>query len=366
VETLRQNKTLAVEESKPTNTNEITKWSWACRLLDNEASTFEVDTRRALIRKPKPVPGDVALFKVSRISSQRYVITNSNKRMRIYVGDLIVGIFGNRYATDAYEGEIDGVRDLSLLTASGVVGTLKSRHRSAGNPTKVSFVGFLKHAAGQRVNLKEIKFKKSRLTNRLRNLVLVIGSGMNSGKTTACRKLTKSFSEMGLRVAACKLTGTASHRDQYEMSAAAAAYTIDFSDYGFPSTYKCEKEELIDLFNTITADISKINPDVTIMEVADGVLQRETNLLLYEPSIRQSVKGVVVTADSAPAALYVVEYLKKMAYNILVVTGAITSSPLYVKEFQRNSDIPIISSAGNNTQMPNILNLTQQTQQHQA
>lgn len=364
METLRQNKTLATEETS-TKTNEITKWSWACRLLDNETSTFEVDTHASLGR---PIPGDIALFKVSHIGSQRYLITNSNKRMRIYVGDLIVGTFGNRYATDAYEGEIDGLRDLSLLTASGVVGTLKSRHHRAGKPTTVSFVGFLKHAAtGKRVNLKEMKFRKSQLTNRLMNLILVIGSGMNSGKTTVCRKLIKSFSETGLKVAACKLTGTVSHRDQYEMSAAAAAYTIDFSDYGFPSTYKCEKEELIDLFNTITTNVSKINPDVTVMEVADGVLQRETNLLLYEPSIQQSAKGVVVTADSAPAALYVVEYLKKIGYNVLAATGAMTSSPLYVKEFQRNSDVPVISSAGNKIQMPAILtDILNSPQQHQA
>jgi hypothetical protein len=328
------------------------RWGWACRLLDDANSKFEVDTSTP---RNGPIAGDVALFKVSRVGKNKALITNANKRMRIYAGDLIVGVFGNRYATDAFEGEIEGIRNLSLLTASGMVGTLKSRHRSAGKPTRLSFVGFLQFMTGQRVNLKQIKFNKSQPESHLKNLIIIVGSGMNSGKTTTCRKMIKSFSEMGIKVAACKLTGSVSHRDQYEMASAAAAHTIDFSDYGFPSTYKCDKQELIDLFNTMVADIEKINPDVTVMEIADGFLQRETSLLLSEPLIKESTKGILLTADSAPAALCAVEYLKGLGYDIIAVSGAMTSSPLYVREFQMKSNIPVISSGSNGSKMFGVL-----------
>ena len=43
---------------------------------------------------------------------------------------------------------------------------------------------------------------------------------MNSGKTTTCRKLIKSFSVKETRIAACKLTGSVSNRDQDEMMSA--------------------------------------------------------------------------------------------------------------------------------------------------
>jgi hypothetical protein len=332
--------------------NETIRWGWACRLLDDTGSKFEIDT---VASHAEPVAGDVALFKVSRIGENKALVTNTNKRMRIYVGDLIVGVFGNRYATDAFEGEVEGIRNLSLLTASGMVGTLKSKHRSVGKPTRVSFIGFLQFMTGQRINLKQIKFIKSQPKSRLKNLILIIGSGMNSGKTTTCSKMIKSFSQMGIKIAACKLTGSVSHRDQYEMTSAAAAYTIDFSDYGFPSTYKCDKQELIDLFNTMVADIEKIDPDVTVMEIADGILQRETSLLLSEPLIKKSTKGILLTADSAPAALYAVNYLKRLRYNIIAVSGVMTSSPLYIREFQMKSDVPIISSASKESKMFSVL-----------
>jgi hypothetical protein len=335
-----------------TKANETIRWGWACRLLDDTHSKFEIDT---VAPHNEPIAGDVALFKVSRVGENKALVTNTNKRMRIYVGDLMVGVFGNRYATDAFEGEIEGIRNLSLLTASGMVGTLKSKHHSVDKPTRLSFVGFLQFMTGQRVNLKQIKFNKSQPKSCLKNLIIIVGSGMNSGKTTACRKMIKSFSEMGIKVAACKLTGSVSHRDQYEMISATPAYTIDFSDYGFPSTYKCDKQELIDLFNTMLTDIEKINPDVTVMEIADGVLQRETSLLLSEPLIKESTKGIFLAADSAPSALFAVEYLKRLRYNIIAVSGVMTSSPLYIREFQMNSNIPVISSASNESKMCSIL-----------
>ena len=335
-----------------TKANETIRWGWACRLLDDTNSEFEIDT---VAPHNEPIAGDVALFKVFRVGKNKALVTNANRRMRLYVGDLIVGVFGNRYATDAFEGEIVGIKNLSLLTASGLVGTLKSSHRSIGKPTRVSFVGFLQFMTGQRVNLKQIKFNKSQPKSRLKNLIIIIGSGMNSGKTTTCSKMIKSFSEMGIKVAACKLTGSVSHRDQYEMTSAAAAYTVDFSDYGFPSTYKCGKQELIDLFNTMVADIEKIDPDVTVMEIADGLLQRETSLLLSEPLIKKSTKGILLTADSAPAALYAVNYLKRLRYNIIAVSGVMTSSPLYIREFRMKSDVPIISSASKESKMFSVL-----------
>ena len=64
------------------------------------------------------------------------------------------------------------------------------------------------------------------------------------------------------------------------MLSASPLSTIDFSDYGFPSTYKCELEELLDLFKTMISDIEKINPSLIIMEIADGILQRETSMIL--------------------------------------------------------------------------------------
>ena len=322
-------------------------WSWACRVLNGEYLIGELDPIN-----DTPAVGDLGLYRVTRVGSHERLIDTNNKKMRIYQGDLFVGVFGNRYATDAFEAGVDGLKDLSLLTTAGMVGSIKSKHNSIGRSTEVLFLGFLKDkSSNQKVNIKQIMFHQRHPNldkpkpKGSTNLLAVVGSGMNSGKTTFVRKLVKSFSQQGLVVAACKLTGSISPRDYDEMVSASAFYATDFSDYGFPSTYKCEEKELIELLETMLTDIEIVHPDIIIMEIADGVLQQETKFLLSEPFFKNRVSGMAVTADSAPSALYTVHFLENLGYKINALSGAITSSPLYVKEFEASSNIPIISSA---------------------
>lgn len=341
------------------------KWSWACRIL-KYGSRYSIEKYVPSIHQP--IAGDLALVKVISVGHHNSIVNINNRKSRIYEGDLVVGVFGNRYATDAIEAEVLGFDDLSILTAGGMIGTVKSTHREFGKATSVTFIGFLKDDKGKCVNLKEVAFKTASLpyssesplplsvspsssSSNSKNLfkdvviVAVVGTGMNSGKTTAARMLIKSLSDRGLRVAACKLTGSVSNRDQDELRSAYANSTIDFSDYGFPSTYLCNKEELFSLFNTMIADLEKTESNIIIMEIADGILQRETAFLLSSQLIKGRINGIILAADSAPSALYATEKLKSMGHNVIAVSGSITSSPLFVREFRDNEDkIPVVAS----------------------
>lgn len=328
--------------------NQNIKWSWACRVLDG--FSYHIDST---LHSPKA--GDLALVKVDNIGYHKSITTVDNKKSRIYVGDVFVGVFGNRYAADAFEGEVEGLENMSILTAGGMIGTLKSKHAEISKPTKVSFVGFLVDENNKAINIKELKFHKSLPANKIKNLLIAVGTGMNAGKTTSSSKLIRGLSEKNLRVAACKLTGSVSNRDQDEMRSASAKSVLDFSDYGFPSTYMCTKEELLDLFNTMIVDSQRSNPDVIVMEIADGILQRETKMLLEATLIKGSVSGVILAANNAPSALYATKYLENLGYKIFGVTGAITSSPLSIKEFKSNSNIPVISSADSGAEFANTI-----------
>lgn len=294
----------------------------------------------------RPQVGDLALVEVQEIGSHERITVHDNSRLRIYPGDYLIGVFGNRYATDAYEAVIEGGDNLSLLTGCGMIGTVRSRHRSIGKPTLVKLVGFLSDYSRGQLNLPSMAFRVSEPRHPTRNLVTVVGTGMNSGKTTACVSLIKALSLQGMRVAACKLTGSVSNRDQDEMKAAGAVKMLDFSDYGFPSTYLMEKEELLLLYRTLMADLEIHQPDVMVMEIADGVLQRETKLLLEDSWLRQQLSGVLLAADNALSARYGVDMLQRMGHRVIGVTGVLTSSPLCMREFTEICDIPIAASAG--------------------
>jgi len=331
--------------NKHEGVNKNTRWSWATRFVNN--SEYYVD--KSPISKPEP--GDLGLFRVKTIGYHKNLITKDDKKFRLYENDLFVGVFGNRYATDGFEGRVGKLDKISMLTGAGMVGTARYRHKSIKRSTKLSFVGFVNDDNDTRINLKKLNFHKSTLKQKPKNLILVVGSGMNSGKTTTASKLINGLSKEGKKIAACKLTGSVSNRDKNELSAASADYTIDFSDYGFPSTYLCKKAELLDLFETMLSDIEKISPDIIVMEIADGVLQRETKMILTDNKIRKLTKGVVLTAESAPSALFSSQQLLNWEQNLIAVSGSITSSPLSSKEFTENSKIPLISSADSNSNL---------------
>ncbi|MEA1948112.1 MAG: hypothetical protein U9N83_12525 [Thermodesulfobacteriota bacterium] len=332
------------------NAPETLKWSWSLRILDPDKAYYFHDQNRA-----KPKIGDVALVRIDKISNHTKMITARSERLRLHHNDIIVGVFGNRYATDAFEAEVHGLEQLHLLTNAGMIGTMLSKNQKVKFPTQVTFLGYLTDKEGQTVNIKEVLFPAVVADSRHQNVVLVVGSGMNSGKTSTASKLVKALLKRGLRVSICKLTGSVSPGDLFEYHSTSAQDVRDFSDYGFPSTYLSERQELIGLFYTMLADASRVKPDVIIMEIADGILQRETKMLLQAPEIKQHTCGVMLTATCAGSALFGIDKIQSYGHRVIGVSGVITNASLYVEEFQGNSQLPIAASWGDGSELAELV-----------
>src|SRR6266704_3611101 len=77
--------------------NGETHWSWSCRRIKGRTEVFadESDTER-------PRVGDLALVQVETVGFHQRLTTENNRRRRLYRGDRFVGVFGNRYASDAF------------------------------------------------------------------------------------------------------------------------------------------------------------------------------------------------------------------------------------------------------------------------
>ncbi len=326
---------------------ETAKWCWGLRRLT--PSEVRVDPHRSA---QEPCAGDVVVVRIEKMGYHSSVVGRDNRKLRIYPGDRIVGVFGHRYATDAYEAVVEGTEELSLLTAGGMIGTVRSAHRDMSRPTSVSFVGYATDRDGQRINLKEQLFRSEfRPPGPKSPLIVVVGTGMNSGKTTVLSQTLHGLSRQGLRVAAGKLTGSVSNRDVDEMRAADAVSVLDFSDLGFPSTYLTDPVELAALWHEILERSAESRPDVMLMEIADGLLQRETSLILRDPEFRRQVSGVLLAADSSLAALAGLDELSRLGYPVLGVSGAFTSAPLFVREFESRSSVPVLPSIGEGAEL---------------
>jgi molybdopterin-guanine dinucleotide biosynthesis protein len=174
-------------------------------------------------------------------------------------------------------------------------------------------------------------------------VILSLGSSMDSGKTTSAAYLVHGLKEAGCRVAFIKLTGTVYTKDCDLAADLGADMTADFSDMGFPSTYLCSEEELMNLYESLLVKVMKCEPDYVVMEIADGLYERETKMLLQNKEFKNSVEAVLFSAADSLAAINGVQVLNSWGIHPFAISGLLTASPLLVKEVQENTDIIILN-----------------------
>jgi len=133
--------------------------------------------------------GDLVVTRVIRVGAHEHLEDAHGRRVKLHKGDLVVGACGNRYATDFYEGYYRPGPKAHLLTAGGVIGTAVSWHTSCPAPTELEILGPLTDANDQSMSLEHFARPKppsppQSLSSTEPLAVAVVGSSMNSGKTT--------------------------------------------------------------------------------------------------------------------------------------------------------------------------------------
>lgn len=295
--------------------------------------------------------GDVGIFEVLQIGKHRNVQGDAKRNITIVAGDYIMAAFGTRYATAQFEGYVpENVnQELHILGGGGTVGVIASMHDKFENigPTRLRFVGFAIDKKGKIINTKKSMHRRlktfSGAAAAVTKVILSLGSSMDSGKTTSAAYLVHGLKKAGMSVAFVKLTGTVYTKDcdlGYDMGADIVA---DFSDYGFPSTYLCEKEELLDLYESLLSKVLPHHPDYVVMEIADGLYERETKMLLTTSKFISTVEGVIFSAGDSLAAINGIQLLKKWGIYPVLLSGLFTASPLMIKEVKENTHVPVFT-----------------------
>jgi hypothetical protein len=318
---------------------QATKSTWVTRRIP-------ASVEMSLIPVSRTVVGDVVACEVILPSLHGRVETTDGRRSMLYPGDHIVCVVGNRYATSTLEGRGRvGGEVIDLLSASGLCGEVVTRSDRAAKPTRLRVLGHAVHS-DQPLNVRAFALPQPPVGDGPEPAwVLVVGSAMDSGKTTACASIVRGLRSAGYRVGAAKLTGTASSRDLMSFRDAGAGPVHDFLDMGWPSTDGCSASELREIVVGLTSQLRASGSDVGVLEIADGLLQRETGLLLRAISDWLGPVSVVLTARESLAAVAGVAQLARMGHAPVAVTGVVTSSPLACREVDGAGVGPCIPTA---------------------
>jgi hypothetical protein len=306
----------------------------------------ELDLAKRLRSDLRPRAGDLVLARVVQLGQHQKLESPHGRRAQLYEGDEIIVAFGERYAPDQFEAVVpEDIGSCDLVAGGGVAGKVISRHARMRAATRIEPVGLLADDAGKVLNLARFGLPLARAKSALPPVVAVVGTSMNAGKTTAAAGLIHGLSRAGLAVAATKVTGTGSGGDLWTMLDAGARSVLDFSDLGHASTAGLAEARIEAVALSLIAHSAASKPDVIVVEVADGLLQRETGALLRSPRLRDQLHGVLFAAGDAMGALAGHDWLVGAGHRVLGVSGLVSASPLGMREAEAALGRPVLTLA---------------------
>ena len=298
-------------------------------------TTRNVDLAAAsrLVRSGRrPQPGDLVLARVTGLGQHRRLENIHGRRGDLYEGDEIIVAYGNRYAPDQFEAYVpDNLGPCHLVAGGGVAAQVASRHAGIKPATRIEVIGALMRADGRAVNLADFALAPPP-SPRPARVIAVVGSSMNAGKTTTVSGLIHGLSRAGFSVGAAKLTGTGSGGDLWSMRDAGAGLALDFTDAGHASTFGVSEEDLGQVAQLLLARLGEAGMDIAVVEIADGLLQRETAALALTGHGRGWFDGFLFAAADAMGAAFGCQWLTQRGIAPLAISGLVTASPLAARE----------------------------------
>src|SRR4030081_2890301 len=124
------------------------KWSYVTRRVTGRGGS-------QLGGAGEPRLGDLIVASVESLGAHERLENIHGRRVCLYPGDVVVGAYGNRYATDFYEGYLPTGPAVHLLTSGGVVGTVASANTRRSPPTELKVLGALTDQDGAALSVED-------------------------------------------------------------------------------------------------------------------------------------------------------------------------------------------------------------------
>jgi hypothetical protein len=279
-----------------------------------------------------PRPGDLVLARIDALGFHRGLQLRNGRKKNLFPEDEIVVAYGNRYAPNQFEAVVPKtLGPCHLVAGGGVASKALSWHAQINGkgPTLITPIGLLLRPDGEPANLRDYAVEPvEALLAPHPTTIAVVGTAMDSGKTSSAAFMVRGMVRAGLRAGYAKITGTGAGGDTFLLKDAGADPVLDFTDAGVVSTYLLDLPDLERILVTLVAHLDRAGVDVIVLEIADGILQVETAALIESPVFRSIVSGVFFTAGDAMGAVAGFNWLTQRKLAISGLGGLMTAAPL--------------------------------------
>lgn len=297
----------------------------------------------------RPLAGDLVLARVDAVGHHTSLQLVNGRRRQLFSGNEVVVAYGNRYASNQFESEVpESLGPCHLVAGGGIASRVRSWHmRISRGPTEITPIGLLADSRGKRLNLLDFALEAVEPPRDYwPPSIAVVGTSMDSGKTQTCVHLVRGLLAGGTRVGYAKLTGTGAGGDFWSLHDAGADPVLDFTDVGMSTTYLLSPEAVRSTMVSLMSHLAHHGVDAMILEIADGILQRETEALLCDAAFHQRVGGIVLAAQDSMGAMAGVNWLRERPTPVLALSGILTAAPLQVREARQATGLAIYDREG--------------------
>lgn len=286
----------------------------------------------------RPRSGDLVLAEVTLLGHHRRLHLPDGRSRTLFRGDTVIVAYGDRYASSQFEARVPAdLGPCQLAAGGGIAARVVERHqRIRRGATGLSPLGLVT-AGPDEPPLNVAAFARPRpRTPQAGEIpaIAIVGSAMDSGKTTSAAHLARGLTRLGLRAGYAKVTGTGAAGDPTLVADAGAAVVRDFTDVGHVSTYGLSPGAIEEILLSLVGQLRDEGADVAVLEIADGLLQPETSALLASPHFRALVDGILLAARDSMSALAGAAILRRGPVPLLGLCGSIEAAPLEVREAQ--------------------------------
>jgi len=284
--------------------------------------------------------GTVVACRVLNAKTQYDTLEDVHGRMvKLYPGDVIAGALGHRDALYGFSGRVPASvavgDELQLLNMGGVVGSGAVRSPTNGEPFRLEVLGsvlqfpWIETRVGVPANVARAALPSAPLQagTPLPPIVILVGTCMDAGKTTAAAALIHELDRRGRSVAAGKLTGVSLRRDVLAMRDCGASPVAVFTDFGVVTT---GEDNAVPAAHGLVAHLAEGEPDLLVLEMGDGLLGTYgVRSLLDDPALREAVRCVILCAQDPVGAWGGVRLLEgRHGMRVDLICGRVTDTPV--------------------------------------
>jgi hypothetical protein len=177
--------------------------------------------------------------------------------------------------------------------------------------------------------------------------LLVVGDTPEPAVTRAAAGVVRCLHDAGFTVGAGRVTGTARRAALLGLKDAGAAHALDFSAFGHPSTYLLEPEALAELFHSVQGHLAGAGVDVVVLQLGNGLMQRETEILLENDAVCDAVDGALYDASGVLSANASFDVLvKRRRLELVAVCGAVADSTLGIRAVEDRLGVACVEADG--------------------